>query len=111
MKAHRGRQSVAAEVEGDSLSVSASRGEREVAVTLVNPRHDKRLKVTCTLEAGSWQNATARILHDDDLNAGNSFEAPDRVVPRSVAVEARSAKLEIELPPLAVATVSAGMAG
>ena len=107
-KPHRGKTSVRVE-NGDSaplgLSVSASRREQELALTCVNPKHDATLRVTCTLAGGSAASAKGRILQNGDLNAANTFDAPDRVAPRGLAVTAAGSQVSLELPPMAVATV------
>lgn len=108
-KPHRSRTAVAVLTEDSapvSLSVSASKLQNEVVVSLVNPHSETDLDVTCTLRGVSPRSARASILHDPDLNAHNSFEAPDRVVPRSHVVSVEGARLRLELPRLSVATVS-----
>ena len=89
------------------LSMSASRKESELVVTLVNPRHDQQLSVSCGVSGASISSARARALHHPDLNACNTFEAPDTIVPRDHEVTMSGGKFAIELPPLSVATVTA----
>ena len=79
------RRALRVETEDSSplgLSVSASRSDRELVVTFVNPRHDSDLQVECTLKGSVADGGTAQILHDADWNACNSFDNPDRVVPK-----------------------------
>ena len=53
--------------------------------------------------------ASARSLYHTDINACNTFDSPDAVVPKSLQV-ARGAEITIELPPLSVTTVEAMLA-
>jgi alpha-L-arabinofuranosidase len=108
-KAHRSQRAVRTETEGSAplgLSASASRGNKQVVLSLVNPRSDVDLQVECTLVGSSAKAGTAQILHDSDLNAHNSFEQPDRLVPRPYPVQVNGAKVQIDLPRLSVATVT-----
>ena len=88
------------------LSASASKSEKQVVVSLVNPRNDADLHVECTLAGSSARAGTAQILHDADLNAYNSFEQPNRVVPQSHPVQVNGSKITVDLPRLAVATIT-----
>jgi alpha-N-arabinofuranosidase len=109
-KPHRDKTGVRVEVDDPSplrLSVSASRQEGELVLTLVNPRHDARLKVSCRLAQGKAASATARLLHHADFNAANTFEQPDIVVPRPHVVTAEGSRLALELPPMSLVTVTA----
>jgi len=44
--------------------------------------------------------ATARVLHDADLNAANTFATPNRVTPKELKVSAQGGTVTAELPPL-----------
>ena len=102
-KPHLGQSSVA--VEARDVSVSASRKEKDVTLTLVNPAHDQTYTVACSLNGGSAAAATARILHDSDLNAANTFETPNRIMPQPLKVDAQGGTVKVELPPLSIASV------
>ncbi|HMF76712.1 MAG TPA: alpha-L-arabinofuranosidase C-terminal domain-containing protein [Bryobacteraceae bacterium] len=115
MKVHRGRAAVktdAAQPEAVGLSVSASvaRQGKEAAVTLVNPKHDEAMKVSCGIAGRSVAKAKARSLYHADLNACNTFDAPDTIVPRELAVTTRGTELSVELPPLSVTTIEVELA-
>jgi alpha-N-arabinofuranosidase len=108
-KAHRAQRAIRTETESSSplgLSVSASKGNQQLVVSLVNPRGDADLQVECTLSGSGAKSGTAQILHDKDMNACNSFEQPDRVVPRPHPVEVNGSKVRIDLPRLSLATVA-----
>src|SRR5206468_774055 len=72
----------AAQPGPNELSVCASRKDKDLTITLVNPKHDAAFNVTCALNGGSAAGATARVLHDNDLNAANTFATPNRVMPQ-----------------------------
>jgi alpha-L-arabinofuranosidase len=67
--------------------------------------------VNCELGGKGAAAATARALYHADLNACNTFEAPDRVVPRDHDATISGANVRVELPPLSVVTVTARLAG
>jgi alpha-N-arabinofuranosidase len=102
-KAHLGQNSV--EALAQNVSISASRKDKDVTITLVNPSHDQTYNVACSLNGGSAAGATARILHDADLNAANTFSTPDRIMPQTLKAQAQGGSVKVELPPLSVATV------
>ena len=88
------------------LSVSASKGDNQLVVSLVNPRADTDWQIEATVRGLSAKSASAQILHDPDLNAYNSFDQPDRLVPRSHPVRIDGGRLIIDLPRLSVATIT-----
>jgi alpha-N-arabinofuranosidase len=108
-KPHRGKTAVRTET-GDpaplGLSVSASRQDNELIVTFINPKHDTNLKVNCSLVGASAVSARAQLLHHPDYNACNTFEKPDTVVPKDLAVSVEGGRLMLELPPVSMATAT-----
>lgn len=109
-KPHRGKASVRFESDDKDplgLSVSASRSEGEVVLTLVNPGQDRAMTVDCALAGAAAGSATGRILQHADLNACNTFEAPNTIVPREHRVEMARGGMRIELPPLGIVTATA----
>jgi alpha-L-arabinofuranosidase len=111
LKPHRGGMAVKVENPDEDapngLSVSASRQGDELTMTLVNPRHDTSLGVNCAVAGKKVAAASARALYHADLNACNTFEAPDQVVPKDHTASAAAQGLTVELPPLSVVTVRA----
>ncbi len=121
-KAHRGNTAVRTEtpdapplppglVRGgpappSPLSVSASKKGGQVVLSLVNPRGDFDMQIDATLHGVSAKSASAQILHDNDLNAFNGFEQPDRLTPKSHPVRVDGGHLRLDLPRLSVATVT-----
>ncbi len=96
-KPHRSKTAVRVETGSSdplSLSVSASRSDGEVVVTFTNPSASSDIDIDCTLRGISAESGRAEILHSPDLNAYNSFENPDTLVPKphKIAVEGSSLK-------------------
>ena len=87
-------------------SVSASRKDSELVVSLVNPRADEDMEVECALRGVRAKRGRAQILHDSDLNASNSFDHPDRVTIRPHEVAVEPDKIRVMLPAMSVATVT-----
>lgn len=106
-KPHRSKTALRIETEDSSplgLSVSASKSDRELVVSFVNPRHDSDLHVECTLKGGVLNGGAAQVLHDEDWNACNTFDNPDRVVPKPQLIKGDGSKIELNLPRLSVVT-------
>jgi alpha-L-arabinofuranosidase len=106
-KPHCGKQALKLETADPAplgLSVSASRKGKDLVATFVNPKHDTAMAVECTLAGANAAEATARILHDEDYNACNTFQQPGRLTPKAHAVSTGGGILRMELPPLSVAT-------
>jgi len=113
MKAHRGNQSVRVaqkDAEPLGLSVSASRKDRELILTFVNPKADTEMSVNCSLSGANVTEAKARVLHHEDLNACNTFQEPNRIVPRDLAVRASGATVRLNLPAQSIATATVRLA-
>jgi alpha-L-arabinofuranosidase len=109
-KPHRSNTAVKVENpdEGapNGLSVCASRQDNELVITLVNPRHDTPMSVTCSIAGKTAASASARLLHHADLNACNTFAAPDVVVPRDYTASVSGAGVRVEMPPLSIVTAT-----
>jgi alpha-N-arabinofuranosidase len=102
----RGGRGAAQPAAPPELSVSASRQGSELIATFVNPQHDVDMTIDCMLRGASAKSARAEILHDSDMNACNSFDDPDRLMPKRHDVSAEGNRLKITLPAMAVATVT-----
>ncbi len=113
MKYHRSKTAVRTETYDKALpglSVSASRQGKDGVLTLVNPKHDSGMNVICSLPGTMPSSAKAKILHDADFNACNTFENPNRIVPREHRVNISGSGITLELPPLSVVTVALELA-
>jgi len=109
-KPHRGKTSIKTEPAQEDpleLSVSASIDGNSLALTLVNPKHQEGIELQCSIAGKTVASAKARSLHHSDINACNTFESPDAIVPESVPVTAHGSEIAIELPPLSVTTIEA----
>ncbi|MGB6647114.1 MAG: alpha-L-arabinofuranosidase C-terminal domain-containing protein, partial [Bacteroidota bacterium] len=109
-KGHRGKTALPVQHGDESdlgLSVSASRGEDELVMTLVNPKPDTDLSIRCVTTRGRIQSPVAEILHHRDLNMANTFKEPEQIAPKPHAVEGDGSGFRLELPPLSVLQVSA----
>lgn len=110
-KGHRAKTAIRVENEdsaplGLSASASKEKNGNTVLISLVNPRRDAELHIDCELHDAVAGRAEAMILHDDDLNACNSFENPDRIVPKPHPVRVEQGRVKLELPPLSVAIIT-----
>jgi len=105
---HRGQTAVHVETKDTSplaASVAASRRSNRIVLTLANPSHDAGVKLECVLAGWRALSAQARLLHHEDFNAANTFDQPDRVVPRSYPVSSSGAMLAVDLPPMSAASI------
>lgn len=112
-KPHRSKTAVRVETTDSSplgLSVSASKSEKELVISFVNPRYDADLNVECALRAASASGGTAQILHDNDYNAYNSFDNPDRLTPKPHPVTVNGSKLQLDVPRMSVITATLQLA-
>jgi alpha-N-arabinofuranosidase len=114
-KGHRGNTAV--KVEADSatansekpsldLSVSASKKNGLLLLSLVNPLPDQDFEIQCALRGATAKNASALLLHDADWNAFNGFDAPERIVPKPHPVKVEAPTVRLDLPRMSVATVT-----
>jgi alpha-L-arabinofuranosidase len=62
------------------------------------------MKVACSLSGAKATSGSARVLYNQDLNACNTFEDPDRVVPRECSVNIDGAVVGLDLPPMSIVT-------
>jgi alpha-N-arabinofuranosidase len=86
------------------ISVSASRGNGEIVVTLVNPKHDTDVRIDCALPQVKAQSVSALLLHHENLNAANTFDQPDAVVAKAFDVRIDGGSLRFDLPRLSIMT-------
>ncbi|HTS25192.1 MAG TPA: alpha-L-arabinofuranosidase C-terminal domain-containing protein [Bryobacteraceae bacterium] len=126
-KPHRSKKAVRVEYDGDrlpmapagrggrggqqpepppDLSMSASRQDAEMIVTLVNPRHDVDMEVDCAIRGASARQARAQILHDSNINAANSFDDPEHLTIKPHQAAMDRDRLRITLPAMSVVTVT-----
>jgi alpha-N-arabinofuranosidase len=108
-KAHRSKMAVRVETDDSAplgVSASASKGDGQLIASFVNPRTDTDWAIDCELKGVSVKAATAQILQDPDWNACNTFDNPDRVIPRSLNVQVEGGRLRFDLPRMSLATIT-----
>jgi alpha-N-arabinofuranosidase len=108
MKAHMGKMSVKAtppQGNATELSISASRTDASLVVTVVNPKADAAVRIRCAVRGRVASHASGTALFHRNLNAFNSFDKPDTVVPQKLAVQVRPEGLLVDLPALSVSTL------
>jgi len=111
-KPHRAKTAIRAETDDSSplgLSVSASKSDKELVISFVNPHHDTDLQVDCTVRGNTATSGNGLILQHQDWNACNSFENPNLVVPRELSTKVDASRMQLDLPRLSVATVILGI--
>jgi alpha-N-arabinofuranosidase len=107
-KGHRGKTSLRVENPDGTvpgLSVSASRDESTLVLTVVNPDHERPRDLRIRVARGSLSGARAEILHNPDWNACNTFERPDTIVPRAAPVQTERDAVRCTVPPLSVLSI------
>jgi len=108
-KAHRSNTAVRVETDTSSepgISVSASKSGNTLILTVVNPRPDADTTVACTVRGVRAVSGAAQILHHLDLNAANTFDSPDRIIPQALPASVEPQRVRLDLPRLSVATVT-----
>jgi alpha-N-arabinofuranosidase len=108
MKAHMGKISVKAtppQGNATELSISASRRDDSLVVTVVNPKADAIVRIRCAVRGRVVSRASGTTLFHHDLNAFNSFDKPDTVVPQKLPVQVRPEGMLVDLPALSVSTL------
>jgi alpha-L-arabinofuranosidase len=79
-----------------------------LVLTLINPKDDVAMKVDCGI--GGAASAKARLLYHPDFNACNTFENPNLVVPKEHPVSVQGGRLQMDLPPISMASVIVALA-
>ncbi|WP_031555607.1 alpha-N-arabinofuranosidase [Parvularcula oceani] len=95
------------EGEGAFAAISATAAlteEDELVVGLVNADPNAAHRVT--MAAGDARRARGRVLTADSIDAHNTFDAPDTVVPEALSVRARDGSFTVELPPRSVTVLT-----
>ncbi len=85
------------------IAGSASRADDQHAtLTLVHTHASEQAEVTIRLRGGAARVVAQTVLSHRELNAHNTFDRPETVVPRSTVTELRGAELHCVLPPASV---------
>lgn len=105
MKDHQGKSSLKLDCAGKpatELSVSASRDEHTMYVTIVNPDPAQNTSVRLVCDGTMAASATGWMINHTDMNACNTFNQPDVILPRPVRPELSAGNLRLDLPALSV---------
>lgn len=108
-KPHRSKTSVRVETDDPAsarLSVSASRQDRDMVISMVNASADEDMQIDCSLGAERVGSASAQIVHAEDLNAFNSFDDPEKIAPRSHPARVENSSIQLDLPRLSVISIT-----
>lgn len=111
MKDHRGKAAVRVENPETSplgVSVSASKQGSEIILTCVNPNPREAVSLALELEALPVRSASAKMLRHPDLNACNTFENPESIVPREHPVDIDGFRIRADLPPISILSIVVG---
>ncbi len=108
-KGHQGKQSLRFDqnpLDREQISVSVSRSEREIVITIVNISDNESKDLTLETNKGNIKRASGQIVHHPDRNAQNTFDKPDEIVAKPFSVETHENKIKIHLPALSVVTIT-----
>lgn len=108
-KAHQGAEALRTIVENNEepterISVSASKKDGKLLLTLANLSLDRAITLQPEiLGASTASSAEGYLLHEEDPSAHNTFEAPEAVIPKKVAIDLSEG---ISLPPASVLSLN-----
>jgi alpha-N-arabinofuranosidase len=77
-------------------------GANDVTLTLVHTHATEPAEVVVRLRGGAAERVSQTILTHTKLNAHNTFEQPDNLVPKTTATNARGPDLRCVLPPASI---------
>src|SRR5260370_3809761 len=106
-KPHRSKTAVRVEGTGSDplgLSVSASKSASEIVVSFVNPRNSADVSVACSFARAPPKQSAAQLLHHSDMNAYNSFDDADKIVPKPHPVAVEGGRIRLDVPSMAMVT-------
>jgi alpha-N-arabinofuranosidase len=81
---------------------AASVKEKELTLTLVHTHVKEPVEIALRLRGGAADSVRQTVLTHEKLNAHNTFEEPEVVVPKMAAVEGHGAEVRCTLPPASV---------
>jgi alpha-N-arabinofuranosidase len=85
------------------LAGSASlAGPKDATLTLVHTHATEPAEVVIRLRGRAADQVRLTVLTHSELNAHNTFEQPDQVLPRTAALDVRGPELKCTLPPASV---------
>ena len=93
------------------IAGSASVKEKELTLTLVHAHVKEPAEIALRLRGGAADSVRQTVLTHEQLNAHNTFEEPDAVVPRTSDVDGRGQELRCVLPPASVTRLDVRLGG
>ena len=91
------------------LNGSASRKDRVVTLTIVNPDLSKTVETQIALRGAAISSASGTVLAARDMHAHNTFDQPNAVTPATLAVALRGDLLNVSIPAASVTRVDVVM--
>ena len=98
LAAHREAEGTAVETAGGRIDAAASTGNGKLTVSLLN-QEERPVRTTVRAGAVGQPRVAAAAVLTGDPGDENSFEAPDRVVPRDAEVSAEEGTLTLSCEP------------
>jgi len=92
------------------LRGSASRHDKNLVLTVVNPSVDQAREAEVAIRGASLQSGSATTLTGSDIHAHNTFEHRDVVVPQSKALEIKGKMLNYRFPAASVTKLELSLA-
>ncbi len=84
------------------LNGSASRKDRVVTLTIVNPDLSKTMETQIALRGAAVTSASGTVLAASDMHAHNTFDQPNAVMPATLAMAVRGGLLNVSIPAASV---------
>ncbi len=89
----------------DAIAARGTDGKLWIALTNVDP--GRPVTIDVRIDAARVRAATGTVLTADRVDAINSYDRPDTVVPRPIAARVHQGRIAITLPPKSVTVLSA----
>ncbi|GGB40640.1 alpha-L-arabinofuranosidase [Sphingomonas metalli] len=88
----------------DAIAARAQDGKLWVALTNVDP--GTPVRIDARIDGLAARTVTGTVLTADRVDAINSYDRPDAVMPRPIAASVRGGRIAVTLPPKSVAVLS-----
>jgi len=92
------------------LAGSASLGDGQLTLTLVNPSLEADVTARVELKGAQVREARGQVLAHADVAAANSFESPDEVTPAGLPVSESGSQVRVRVPKQAAAALEIRLA-
>ena len=88
----------------DAIAAKGKDGKLYVSLTNIDP--NRPVQIDASLAGFTARSATAETLTGDKVDSVNSFESPNAVAPKPLAVSTEGGRLRVTLPPKSVSVVA-----